>query len=282
MKEFSIITGEEFERRKEDFSHCDELLHSLGSIRYCKSEVYRDCMIGTLRIPRKSEQRENPICLGFYITEDTLLFIEETGDLRRWLKNRLDKIGRLQTADQILLQLMELMVENDILYLTHFEKEIERLEESLLHHMQKDFFEVLTGYRKKLLELNAYYQQLIAIGDVIQSHEGLSLVESVEPWGRYSLRIERLQNHVHVLRENILQLRELFQSRQDAQQNKIMCILTVVTTLFLPLTLLTGWYGMNFSFMPELHWRYGYLAVMVAAVLIVSLEIVYIKRKKFF
>ena len=62
----------------------------------------------TLRIPRKSEQRENPICLGFYMTEDSLLFVEETGDLRRWLEKRLDKIGRLQTPDQILLQLMEL------------------------------------------------------------------------------------------------------------------------------------------------------------------------------
>lgn len=282
MKEFSIINVDEFKRRKEDFFHYGELLHSLGSIRYCKAEVFRDCMMGTLRIPQKSEQRENPISLGFYMTEDALFLIEETGDLRRWLENRLDKFGDLRTPDQILLQLMELMVEDDILYLTHFEKEIETMEESLLHDMQKDFFAVLTRHRKKLLELSAYYQQLLAIGDVIQSHEGISMVESIEPWARYSLRIERLQSHVHVLRENILQLRELFQSRQDAKQNKIMCILTVVTTLFLPLNLLTGWYGMNFSCMPELHWRYGYLAVILAAVLIVSLEIVYFKKKKIF
>ena len=103
-----------------------------------------------------------------------------------------------------------------------------------------------------------------------------------EQWGRYVLRIERLQNHVHLLRENILQLRELYQSQQDAQQNKIMCILTVVTTLFLSLTLLTGWYGMNFAYMPELHWKYGYPAVIIAAIVIVAIEIMYFKKKKFF
>ena len=85
---------------------------------------------------------------------------------------------------------------------------------------------------------------------------------------------------MHLLRENILQLRELYQSQQDAQQNKVMCILTVVTTLFLPLTLLTGWYGMNFINMPELHWEYGYVAVIITAVVIVLLEIVYFKKKK--
>ena len=88
------------------------------------------------------------------------------------------------------------------------------------------------------------------IGDLLQSQDGLTIIHNTESWNRYALRTERLHNHVHLLRENILRLRELYQSQQDAQQNKIMCILTVVTTLFLPLTLLTGWYGMNFVNMP--------------------------------
>ena len=70
-------------------------------------------------------------------------------------------------------------------------------------------------------------------------------------------RVELLQNHVHLLRENVLQIRELYQSMQDARQNKIMVVITIVTTIFLPLTLITGWYGMNFVYMPELQWRYG-------------------------
>ena len=156
------------------------------------------------------------------------------------------------------------------------------MEDKLMHDEVNDFFETLTRYRQKFSELNAYYDQLTAIGDLIQSHDSMALIKSTEQWNRFTLRTERLQNHVQLLRENILQLRELYQSLQDAQQNKIMCILTVVTTLFLPLTLLTGWYGMNFVNMPELHWKYGYPMVIIAAILLVALEIIYFKKKKFF
>ena len=95
-------------------------------------------------------------------------------------------------------------------------------------------------------------------------------------------RVEQLQNHVHLLRENVLQIRELYQSMQDARQNKIMAVITIVTTIFLPLTLITGWYGMNFVYMPELQWRYGYFAVIMISLIIVIAEIIYFKKKKFF
>ena len=75
---------------------------------------------------------------------------------------------------------------------------------------------------------------------------------------------------------------ELYQSKQDARQNKIMGILTIVTTFFLPLTLITGWYGMNFAYMPELKWRYGYPVVILVALVIAVVEFIYFKRKKFF
>ena len=95
-------------------------------------------------------------------------------------------------------------------------------------------------------------------------------------------RVELLQNHVHLLRENVLQIRELYQSMQDARQNKIMVVITIATTIFLPLTLITGWYGMNFVYMPELQWRYGYFAVIMISLIIVIAEIIYFKKKKFF
>ena len=59
-----------------------------------------------------------------------------------------------------------------------------------------------------------------------------------------------------------------------------MKIFTVVTAVFLPLTLLVGWYGMNFSSMPELHWKYGYPAVALVSVGIVAGLVVYFKKKK--
>ena len=60
-----------------------------------------------------------------------------------------------------------------------------------------------------------------------------------------------------------------------------MQLLTIVTTIFLPLSLIVGWYGMNFD-MPELSWEYGYPVVIVLAVVIVAVLIHYFKRKKWF
>ena len=83
------------------------------------------------------------------------------------------------------------------------------------------------------------------------------------------------------MREYCLQLQSLFQAEIDIRQNRIMQILTIVTTVFLPLSLLVGWYGMNFAGMPELTWKYGYplMIVVSAAAVLVSLWIC--KRKKF-
>ena len=69
-----------------------ELLASLGSIRYCKAEVYKNCILGTLRIPQKSEQRQPQIAFGFYLTEQTLYLIEDTGNLKQWVEKQMDKL----------------------------------------------------------------------------------------------------------------------------------------------------------------------------------------------
>lgn len=277
-----VLRPDEFRNQKEAFDHHKEFLCSLGSIRYCKAEVFKNCIFGTLRIPHKTRHHQSQISCGFYLTEQTLFLIEDEGDLGHWVEKHLEEFQNLLSSDQLLLKLMELMTENDILYLLHLEKELEKLEDTLNEGVPKDFFALLTQYRQGLSELNAYYEQLTAMGELIQSYEGNPLVKSPEQWNRYALHTERLQNHVHLLRENVLQLRELYQSQRDAEQNKIMCILTVVTTLFLPLTLLTGWYGMNFVNMPELQWKYSYPVVIAIAILIIILEIIYFKKKKFF
>lgn len=278
----TILSAAELRGAGERFPYYRELLHSLGSIRYCKAELFKSCILGTLRVPQKSAQRAPLMSFGFYLTEGSLYFIEDTGDLKKWVDKQLNMLQEPQSPDQLLLQLMERMIENDVLYLSHLEKEAEELEDTLNRGLPKDFFSVLTRHRQKLSEFNAYYEQLTAIGELLRSQAGLLSLGSTDGWERYALRTARLQNHVQLLRENVLQLRELYQSQQDARQNKIMGILTVITTLFLPLTLLTGWYGMNFAYMPEFHWKYGYPMVAGAAIVIVVIEIIYFKRKKFF
>ena len=93
-------------------------------------------------------------------------------------------------------------------------------------------------------------------------------------------RVVRLRDIVLGQREYVMQLRDLMQSQLDVKQNRIMTVLTVVTSIFLPLTLIAGWYGMNFKYMPELEWRYSYPVVILLSVVIVVVCLIWFKRKK--
>ena len=66
----------------------------------------------------------------------------------------------------------------------------------------------------------------------------------------------------------------------DIKMNRIMTVLTVITAIFMPLTLIVGWYGMNFVTMPELTWKYGYIGVIALCLVIVISGIIWFKRKK--
>ena len=105
-------------------------------------------------------------------------------------------------------------------------------------------------------------------------------VSEVNDWVFFGNRAERLHNHVELLREKLNQINDHYQAKIAEQQNRIMTWLTVVTTIFMPLTLITGWYGMNFKGMPELSWKIGYPVVIVISIAIIVIEIIIFKKKK--
>lgn len=78
-----------------------------------------------------------------------------------------------------------------------------------------------------------------------------------------------------------MQVQDVYQSEIEIRQNNVMKVLTIVTTVFLPLTLIAGWYGMNFTHMPELTWVYGYPVAIGASILVVLISLLIFKKKKF-
>ena len=124
------------------------------------------------------------------------------------------------------------------------------------------------------------YQQLVDMC-VILSENGSDLFppEYRQHFSRLQARADRLYDHTQILREYALQIRELYQSQMDLKQNDTMRLLTVVTTIFLPLTLLTGWYGMNFTHMPELAHPFSYFILIAICLLIIGGEIWFFRKK---
>ena len=82
------------------------------------------------------------------------------------------------------------------------------------------------------------------------------------------------------LRDHAIQVRDLYNAQLEVRQNRTVTLLTVITTIFMPLTLIVGWYGMNFRYMPELEWRLGYPVVIVVSIVIVIFCLLFFKKKK--
>jgi magnesium transporter len=92
-------------------------------------------------------------------------------------------------------------------------------------------------------------------------------------------KVARLSANAQLLRESLVQLREAYMAALDYSANRIMKVFTVVTTIFLPLTLIVRWYGMNFRYMPELTSRFGYPSVIILSVMVVILGLLFFKKK---
>ena len=93
-------------------------------------------------------------------------------------------------------------------------------------------------------------------------------------------RIQRLDSNVRLLKDYMVQVQNSYQAQVDMNLNHIMYFFTVITTIFLPLTLIVGWYGMNFKNMPELNWRFGYPLVILLSIITVVLCILFFKKNK--
>ena len=96
-----------------------------------------------------------------------------------------------------------------------------------------------------------------------------------------SNRTDRLLRGVHNLRDYVTQVREAYQAQVDIELNSVMKLFTVLTAIFLPLTLIVGWYGMNFS-MPEYSWFYGYPFAILLSVAVIIISVAYFKKNKWF
>ncbi len=98
----------------------------------------------------------------------------------------------------------------------------------------------------------------------------------------YENKLRRLTEETQFLYEELVHVREALDAALSYEQNRIMKVFTTVTTIFMPLTLITGWYGMNFVWMPELQWKYGYVSVGLLSLLVLLACAIFFKRKSLF
>jgi magnesium transporter len=225
--------------------------------------------------------------LGIYIKKNLLLIviIEDTDESTKiklfdLLENmNLSKISQ----ERLIFGFLERFIMDDYSLLIKIEDEISTHEDKINERkLDKDFNQQITEIRKKLLLLDNYYQQFVAIGEELEENAAdIFSDDNLHYFRIFAGRAERLSNNTRMLQEYSVHVREAYHAQLEYDLNKIMKVFTVVTTVFLPLTLIVGWYGMNFTTMPEITWQYGYLYVIILSIIVAIICIIFFKRKKF-
>jgi magnesium transporter len=117
----------------------------------------------------------------------------------------------------------------------------------------------------------------------LQKYETVIFSEAVDPYLRdvYDHTIQ-VVDMVEGLRDTISGLMDIYLSSASNKMNEIMKVLTVFSTIFIPLTFIAGVYGMNFEHMPELHWRWGYFLVLGFMAMVVAGMLAFFRAKRWF
>lgn len=224
--------------------------------------------------------------IAFYVSANLFLVVDIVDEDKSTL-DLFDKAVHYfppekSSVGKMIYAFFESMICQDNRIMEERELELEKLEDQLISgEIDDDFNEIMLNKKKELSVLKNYYEQLIDIGEDLEENANNIFQER----GLYVLRLltrklERLSGNVQELKEYIVQIRDTYQASMDYNLNNTMKLFTVVTTIFLPLTLIVGWYGMNFSNMPELALPYAYPVVIILSIVVVVVCIWFFKKKK--
>lgn len=192
------------------------------------------------------------------------------------------EVGKPVSFDRLLYTLLERSTQNDSEHLEGVEQEISRVEDQLISSGNKNCVQQIIGLRKKLMLFKRHYEQTLNILDNIQENEnGLIDSKSMRLFKIYANRVDRLYHIVLNLRDYVTQVREAYQAEVDINLNSVMKLFTVITAIFLPLTLIVGWYGMNLQ-MPEFAWPFGYPMVIILSAAVAVFCLYYFKKHKWY
>lgn len=250
--------------------------------RCSKAEVNYDSITGAFSIPNRHRPSGAQAEFGFAVGARCAIFVDASGTAQRYIDAiRVSKKWRAPCLERFLRDFLEAIVAGDLSVLERFERALSGLESQILDGRREGVISEINGIRRDLRALQLHYEQLTDLTEELAENENSFFSEqNLSHFQMFSNRVSRLLGMLESLQELTVQLRELYQSQLDLRQNHVTTVLTVVTTIFLPLTLIVGWYGMNFVHMPELASPLAYPIVIAVSLLIVIGCILFFKKKK--
>jgi magnesium transporter len=211
-------------------------------------------------------------------------FQEREGDVFDPVRDRLRKgKGRIRKSgpDYLAYALMDAVVDNYFLVLERVGEDIEELEEEVVGNPGPETVESVQNLKRELLYLRK------SVWPLREAILGLEKGGSPLIADKTAIYLRDVYDHsiqiidtVETFRDMVSGMVDIYLSSVSNRMNQIMKVLTIIATLFIPLTFIVGVYGMNFKYMPELQWRYGYFIVWAIMIAIGVLMLLYFRKKK--
>lgn len=278
----AILTTEQWKAEKESFFMGIDMDIELPAPEQTRAVVNYDSLTGSIAIPKMGYTEHVSGSFAFALDEKGVVFIDDSGLAEQIVQTlSASKRWRMPGLERFLYDFLEQIISPDLERLELLEQSLDKMEEEILSGDAEPALSKLNRVRGDLLDLNLHYGQLMDLGQELEENENSFFAEENLRYFRlFTARAVRLREVTGGLRDYTVQLRDLIQTRVDVKQNRIITLLTVVTTIFTPLTLLTGWYGMNFKYMPELNFRWSYPIVIALSLVIAVGSLLYFKKKK--
>lgn len=213
-------------------------------------------------------------------------FQENTYDVFDGIRSRLENSSgkiRKNGTDYFAYTLLDAIVDEYYSILEKITDQIEVLEEKIINEDKKIRLEEIYTQRKSIQLLKKVIWPTRELLSTLKKTESFLIKRRTLPFINdiYEQTVQIMDN-LEMQRESITTLVEIFMTNISLKQNDVMKILTIIATIFIPLTFLAGVYGMNFEHMPELKWKYGYWFTWAIFLGISIMMVIYFKRKRWF
>lgn len=251
-----------------------------------KVEFYEDCTFMSIKMFHLTASGEiDSEQLSLVLKGNTLIsFQEKEGDvfngIRKSIEENLGKVRR-KKADFLMYRLLDVIVDNYFLILDDFEAKIVLLEDKMDQNEIADLDKAIRNLKKQVSVFRKDIRPVLESSQRLLK-EDLQVIE--EPTKVYLNdvhdHLSQIVDELDIQRENLISLTEQYHSYQGMKLNNVMKVLTIVSTIFIPLTFVVGVYGMNFKNIPELSWDYGYFMTWGLMICITVFMIILFRSKK--
>ena len=277
----ALLTSEEWKKERNRFDMGIDIEPDMADILSTNANVNYDSLTGAFCIPDRTDFSIEKK-FAFALDEKGVVFIDDSGTAKQMILNiQQTRRWRLPGLERFLYDFLDQIIRKDFRIMENYERELDEIELAVMNKEEDLPPFRINEIRSDIRDLRIHYEQLLDLGEILEENEnGFFQEENLRYFGLFSNRIERLRDNSASLKDFTMQIRDLHKSQLDIKQNHIMTLLTVVTTVFTPLTLITGWYGMNFYNMPELQTEWGYPAIIAISLGIATGCLLFFKKKK--